>query len=296
MNKVLLVGNDINNINSRYSWDELINDLMDSANLKKKLSKKDKPFPMLYEEIYLNAARQNGLKELSIKKRIAANTQNLQPNEIHHRICQLGIEHILTTNYDLTLEKSLSLDPKKITNQGCVKENLYSLFRHHAADDQKIWHIHGSETSPQSITLGYEHYSGYLQQMRNYVAHGTKGVYKHIDFPPLAKRLRDKPFKSHSWVDIFFTHDIHILGLNLDFVEMHLWWLLTFRTRAMLQNRFKLTNTITYYYPKKYQEASQYKLDLLEVSGVRTVPIHLQGENRMAYYHRVIDEIEKGGR
>jgi len=165
MRTVLLIGNDINNATGNYSWDELIDGLINKANLSKIPNKKDKPFPLLYEEIYLNAARQNGFKEQSIKKFIASNTKNLDPNEIHERICRLSIGNILTTNYDLTFERTLGIEAKNVVNKGFIKESLYNLFRFHEANSTKIWHIHGSETTPKSITLGYEHYSGYLQQM-----------------------------------------------------------------------------------------------------------------------------------
>ncbi len=38
-----------------------------------------------------------------------------------------------------------------------------------------------------------------------------------------------------SWVDLFFTTDVHILGLGLGVVEMHLWWVLTYRARQMAE-------------------------------------------------------------
>lgn len=292
MSKVLLVGNDINNETGSYSWSELIDDIIEKVGLADKISKEGKPFPMLYEEIYLNAAK-NGVKESHIKSRIASNTRHLLPNEIHRRIVSLDADHILTTNYDLTLELCQVERRNSISNHGYIRENVYSLFRCHELGTKRIWHIHGSEVSPRSITLGYEHYGGYLQQMRNYVTSGTKGTYKKKDFLPLWRRIRDGKVEHHSWVDFFFTHDIHILGLNLDFVEMHLWWLLTYRSRAILERRFRVSNAITYYYPEKYQSALQYKLDLLQVNGVKVVPLLLRGNKRTLYYHRVLDEIEK---
>jgi hypothetical protein len=293
MGKVLLIGNDINNATSDYSWRDLIDGLITFSKIREKPDMANKPFPMLYEEIYLTAARQNGLKELEIKSFIASNTGYLEPNAIHEHVVSLEVENILTTNYDLTCEKCLSKNSGNLTNQGFIKETLYSLFRMHHLERKKIWHIHGSELLPRSITLGYEHYSGYLQQMRNYIASGAKGIYKNKDFSPIEQRLQSGPFNHYSWVDYFFTHDVHILGLNLDFVEMHLWWLLTYRARLLVEERISLTNKIYYYFPEQLMNSSRPKLQLFHVNGVETISFPIRRNDKMQYYKEILDHIEK---
>ena len=39
-----------------------------------------------------------------------------------------------------------------------------------------------------------------------------------------------------SWIDLFFTHDIYIVGLKLDTNEIDLWWLLTYRAYLYYSN------------------------------------------------------------
>lgn len=292
MEKVLLIGNDINNATSSYSWDDLLDGLISFAQLNNTPDNTNKPFPLLYEEIYLNSARLHGTDEITLKDFIASNTGKLEPNEIHRRIMGMDVKDIFTTNYDLTLEKCLNVSLKNISNRGFIRETLYSLFRLHQVDSKRIWHIHGSEVTPRSITLGYEHYSGYLQQMRNYVATGTRGTYKKKDFRPIKKRIEDGPLAYFSWVEFFFTHDIHILGLNLDFVEMHLWWLLTYRARAMVERRFPIRNSMYYYLPEQSVSDSRHKLELLEVNGVKSFPIKHKRSNKLDYYTKVLDYIE----
>jgi hypothetical protein len=292
MEKVLLIGNDINNATSSYSWDDLLNGLTSFARLKQTPNKINKPFPLLYEEIYLSSARLHGTEEVKLKEFIASNTGKLKPNEIHHRIMSMDVQDILTTNYDLTLEKCVGAELKNISNSGYIRETLYSLFRVHQLDNKRIWHIHGSEISPRSITLGYEHYSGYLQQMRNYVATGTKGTYKRNDFLPVAKRLANGPLDYFSWVEFFFTHDVHIIGLNLDFVEMHLWWLLTYRSRAKVEVLFPVKNSLFYYVPERFVDDSRHKLELLEVNGVKTIAISRKEGEKLNYYKKVLDHID----
>lgn len=292
--KALLIGNDINNATESYSWQDLINGLLEYAKIDRKLNQVNKPFPMLYEEIYLNSARLHKTPESRLKKFIASQTRKMKPNKLHKDILDLGIENILTTNYDLSFEKTAGLDIKKCRNKGFIKESLYNVFRYHQTEKNKIWHIHGSETVPKTITLGYEHYSGFLQQMRSYVATGTKGNYSKKDFLPMSKRIELNTVGQESWIDLFFTHDIYIFGLNLDFVEMHLWWLLTYRARAMVENRFPINNKIFYFYPKKYEKVSKHKLEMFNINGVETIPESLQGKHKLQYYERIIEKIKNG--
>lgn len=291
--KVLLVGNDINNASGSYSWSDLINRLLDFTKTDRGINKVNKPFPLLYEEIYLRSAAEFGTTESSIKKFIASETERLKPNPLHTAILDLGIENLLTTNYDLSFEKASGTDLKKCKNQGIIKENTYNLFRYHKTDHHKIWHIHGIETNPKSITLGYEHYSGYLQQMRNYTASGTNGTYKTKDFHSLIRRLKENTVLDESWVDFFFTKDIYIFGLNLDFVELHLWWLFTFRARAIVENRYAVRNRIVYFYPEGKEKESAHKLEMFKAVGIETIAEKSPLGNKMQYYSNIIDRIRK---
>lgn len=290
-NRVLLIGNDINNATSDYSWSNLLTDLISFAKIEVP-SMENKPFPMFYEEIYLSSARKYGTKESRLKMYIAAKARRLVPNEIHKEILDLGIKTILTTNYDLTLEEVIAKDTRKLKNTGFIKESLYSLFRKNTVNDIDFWHIHGSELTPQSITLGYEHYGGYLQQMRNYIVTGTKDNYKKKRFAPIQFRLKENGIAHESWIDYFFTHDIDIIGLNFDFVEMHLWWLLTYRARLKVTNSCEINNKIRYFYPKKYATQSKHKLELFKVNDVETIPIIMEGSDRIKYYKKVLKRIK----
>ncbi len=288
--KALFIGNDINNAAGGYSWSKLIDDLIQEFSPPGITIKKGtKPFPMLYEEIFLKSARVTGLKEKTLKSRIASNTKRLEANQIHEEILSLDISHIFTTNYDLTFQRLLGKG--EVKNSGKVREFTYSLFRKYEYASHVFWHIHGIETLPRSITLGYEHYSGYLQRMRTYVVNGLTKTYKNSDFPSLIKRVRYNKVTHDSWIDFFFTHDIHIVGFNFSLVEMHLWWLLVFRERARVQAKMDIDNNIYYYYPEKYEKSSREKLDLFETNGVKTVALPDYRTKPLQYYRNVISEI-----
>ena len=60
--------------------------------------------------------------------------------------------------------------------------------------------------------------------------------------------------EQESWINLMFTHDIHIVGLTLDVCEIDLWWLLTYRAQLFHSDpsiRKHLKNEITLYSNEK---------------------------------------------
>lgn len=291
----LLIGNGINNIISGNSWLDVLSSLGETYEIK--IDTNGKPFPLAYEEIYFNISNKNINKfsESKIKDSIASKIKLIQPNEIHKKIIDLECNNILTTNYDLAFEYCLdnNVRPENLKNEGIIKESKYNIFRHHKIKNKNIWHIHGALNNPSSIILGYEHYSGYLQSMRGYTATGSQ--YSNESFnEPLTKRLERNDI-GNSWIDDFFTKNVYILGLNLDFVEIDLWWLLTFRERNRITKKINLQHEVIYYIPRYYYEApaSKPKIDLLKSVGV--IINHEFGlvfkEKEKEYYLDVINDI-----
>lgn len=289
---VLLVGNGINNIRQDYRWKDLIDNLIEFIGATGQIRLDNKPFPLLYEEIFVEAVKASRNSERDIKEFIAREVSKLTPNEVHEQLAAMHLPHVLTTNYDFTLEKVMMQQTDELKNAGVIKENQYSLFRQHKIHQTHFWHIHGDANSPQSITLGYEHYSGYLQQMRNYIANGTGNAYKKT-FISLVRRLKQPLDGINSWVDLFFTHDVHIVGLTMDFIEIHLWWLLTFRQRIKLSNQVLVKNHIYYYFPSPMATAISHKLDLLRSAGVTPFSITYDEKNKVKYYAQIIRKIQK---
>jgi hypothetical protein len=310
---VLLLGNGINNVDEQCSWDDLIRDLVRFARLTR-LASKDKPFPLFYEEIYLSNLKANRVPEGKLKKFISEWVEgNINRSVLHERIMSTGFTDIITTNYDYTLENPSGPKDLKLKNKGIIKENLYSLFRHTEVNSTRIWHIHGEVNSPQTILLGFEHYSGQLQRIRNYVVTGTDDSYTLPIFPliakpPLAKarsKVKVKPAAkgkpdaesrlgsvgNDSWLDLMFTRDIHIVGLTLDFVESDLWWVITFRARMKLEKKLNIRNSIFYYYPSSYEHDIKPKLGLLSANEIECVPVD-QSPHKSAFYFTILDTIK----
>lgn len=283
----LLIGNDINNINNPYSWKSLLAEMISFCGLSPEtINFEQKPFPLLYEEIFLNAARKNNLKESELKQFIAQKVQSIEQNRIHQKIKALPVEHIMTTNYEFSLENT-----DQLKNKGIVRETRYSVFRHFETEGKKIWHLHGDANTPASINLGFEHYGGQLQQIRNYTVSGT--LYKNKSLPkiPLIRRITNDAIQLHSWIDLFFTTDIFILGLNLDFVETDLWWLITYRARSQQLEKVNIDNRIFYFIPEHKMEVSKAKLDLLRANGIEIIAI--DEEDKEIYYSIAIERIKE---
>jgi hypothetical protein len=266
---VLLVGNGPNRATGNKSWAALLNDVARSVGGTPVTDDdyKTKPFPMLYERLLLEARRNCRWSETRLKEEIAREAKAIETRDLHRAVMELPFDEVMTTNYDQALEigdRSLNQKPARPL---LVREQRYSLFRHVlTADGRRLWYIHGDRREPTSILLGYDQYSGFLQQMRLYVTAGVQ--YKNARAGPVF-RNRKRTSDQHSWVSRFFDADIWILGLGFDFVEIHLWWLLTYRARQHAVTRSS-TNTIRYIF--RPGEATA-KLTLLEAFNVELVPI-----------------------
>lgn len=283
----LLVGNDINNISPGISWSDLLTNIKAKYQLTG-LENGQKPFPMLYEEIFLNAIKMQQLNERELKTYISDSVSQIKQNEIHQLIRFLPTRNIITTNYEFSLE-----GPTAKVNTSLVRETTYSVFRRHETADKTFWHIHGDCDNPTSINLGYEHYCGQLQKMRDYVVNGTNYTSDTVFKAALIKRLKQKKnLKLQSWIDLFFTQDIHILGLSLDFVEIDLWWLLTYRARNKFYRKSNfIQNQLFYYTTKKWHQITVDKMQLLKANDVEIIVI--DESDKTKYYKKILKEIKK---
>lgn len=305
MAKVLFIGNGINNIGhaAAYTWKDLLDDLIafaarESGNraVRKIDLLSDKPFHLLYEEIIGTACRGPTPSEIQLKEFIASKASLLPTNDVYTRIGAMGLTDLITTNYEPLLAQACGGEPN-LPNNGVVKESAYGIFRHRVANGTRLWYIHGYAERPRSIILGYEQYSGMLQRMRDYVVTGPD--YEKFDRPPLTKRIQHGAgFQRESWIDLFLLEDVHILGFKLDYAEMDLWWLLTYRSRLMSKGKvtrtssvFRPRNSVYYYIPEKYVGDAKGKLELLAGVGVNVVKI--KSKDMLQYYQRALGRIEK---
>ena len=55
---VVFVGNGVNNLKNDYKWENLIEDLIQHIGATGQINTNGKPFPLLYEEIWVKAIRE----------------------------------------------------------------------------------------------------------------------------------------------------------------------------------------------------------------------------------------------
>lgn len=230
---VLFIGNGVNRQDKdQHSWEHLVRGIADRAGAKHAADNlKEKPFSLVYEAICAESSRQKKekLTEFEIKTIVGKQISNIEPNDLHEDMAELGIENIITTNYDYTLEKAFCGELGKRANS--KRESMYSAHRARIAGSKKIWHIHGEASSPNTICLGHDHYSGYLAKIHDLISN-WKG---HDRETPIAKRLESRE-PVDSWWKLFVSRRVDILGFGFDYSEIDLWWLLGWRARKLLRS------------------------------------------------------------
>lgn len=255
MQAALLIGNGLNKCyDDSIDWGKLLKTIAHEYQVR--FNDKN-PFPLEFEsivsQILIKDDQAAGDVYDEVKSRIADMVCSQTPtqNSLHRLFTSdIPADHILTTNYDYMLERAF-LGKEKL--EACEqnkqdkqdkqdKEEIkYSLHRFKTYLNKTFYHIHGEANKAKTLCLGYEHYAGYLSKMREYLK--AK--------PVVADRVSgiELPEK-RSWVNLFFTHDIYIVGLKLDTNEIDLWWLLTYRAylyysndselRSIMKNRIKI--------------------------------------------------------
>ena len=291
--QALLIGNSINQLGAHISWTKMLEDIVKKMGKRNTFSFSHKPYPLLYEEIFTRGARYAGFNEKSIREEVEKGTNQIAVNNYHRQLMDLPFENILTTNYDYCLEKSIA----ETFTKDKENEKKYSLFRKRMINNNKsVWHIHGEVNYKQSIMLGYEHYMGAVQKMRNYLTSHIE-VKRQILNDKTGKTESTKlqwksPFKKgivkfeneeyYSWIDIFLRDDIHIVGFGLKFEEVDLWWLISYRNRRMIEKDMQCGKLYYYYFDKgNDDDEGKAKLDMLKILGVENIKIDLnriQGE------------------
>jgi hypothetical protein len=277
MNNTILFGNGINRLTpSNISWDELLIRLKGE----RKFNNGALPNTMIYERIILEKPNKNQKiveSESLTKFEIAELMSGIQPNKQYLELFNLDANHYLTTNYDYGFLNSVKDFNKDYESVDLSTEEVYSIRRERKIKNEveliekHIWHIHGEILKPSSIMLGLDHYCGSIGKIDSYI----KGGYsyskngKRVKEESIETKFSENKFNCSSWIELFFTSNIHIVGLGLDFSEIDLWWILN--KRARLKNG-KLHNVIQneiYFYCDWISEEKAGLLESLNVTIVR---------------------------
>ncbi len=270
MKNTVLFGNGLNRISKKpVSWSKLL----DKLKADRQFEDNELPNTMVYERIFLEKHKPKANEqadELKIKQIISNTMRNQGSNELFELLAKKKIENYLTTNYDYTFEKAIKLEPNKLST-----EEIYSLRRKRSYKTKgrikRLWNIHGEIDHPKSIMLGLDHYVGSVSKIDSYV----KGRYKHtvggksISVLPMVDKIQGNKFCHTSWIDFFFSSNIHIIGFSLDYSETDIWWLLNKRARYAVECKVK--NKIYFYTcnisPEKKGLLESFNVEVIEVKN-----------------------------
>lgn len=256
MDKTLLIGNGINRAEEcGPSWDSLIEEIRPpSLRLATDEGEEQIPQPIQFEMIGsyegLRLGRRRGDSYSGLKKKIASKLEDatFRPGELHRMVFDTDAANIITTNYDYCLEKaSGDWDGSKATKWN--SQQKYLLGSTGTAKGVRFFHAHGIQNVPSSICIGYEHYMGYIQHIRDALVKSKAGE-SGVEEPLVFRILRGEGvFDGAQWPLLLFSTDVAIVGLGLSFSEVDLWWLLTLRSALFSGSgqRGEIRNNITYY-------------------------------------------------
>ncbi len=298
MDKTLLFGNGLNQLTTGLiSW----KDLLDKIKKKNKFDDLELPNTMIYERILLERPKlANGIfaVEGDIKSEIAEQMQNIPTNEYYEMVYILGFKNYLTTNYDYSLNKKLI--ELGFFSKNNSTEDIYSIRRNtsilNKAEKEvcKIWNIHGEVDRPPSIMLGLDHYCGSIGKLDAYL----KGTYEFqenknpVRVNSITDKIKRREYDRHSWVELFFNTDIHILGLSLEYSETDLWWILNKRARIMNDKKTSvhISNQI-FYYSTSIEPEKEGVLKSFNVNVLKTPNPNPKTFNWKKYYRDTIEKI-----
>lgn len=251
MSTCIMLGNGINRcLFSNNSWGDILEELaiQYKVDINKNIS-----FPMQFENIVNQILKKSKSPSdqiyTDLKHKIIDHIKSLElPLNSLYLDFVNNADDIITTNYDYLIEQNLNKAGWQV-NFTTVANNKYNINNYNSVGDKKIYHIHGDIQHAQSICLGYEHYAGTLQHLREKIV--TKNKVNEISKPAIIWHLEKQNSKIDSWATKFFTDNIHIVGFGLSQSEIDIWWLITYRAYLCYSNRFNaknlIKNNITYH-------------------------------------------------
>jgi len=278
-NKIaFLFGNGINRTNDsakdKYEWSNLLEDLNRKFCNSEINNIKKKEFPFVYDEI---VNTNQFIEDKEVKEYIKNGLSKLEANSRYSDFKNLKCDEILTTNYDYLFERCLEenwVRPKFISTQ----EKLYSLNRFQNSANKRIWHIHGEQAMKTSILLGFRHYINYSAALK------LRTQNKIAVMKGKSKELID------SWVDLFFTHNIYIVGQGLKFTEYPLWWLLAYRKYKIKNDkRLGIINEIKYVVPSFSLKSNSNLVETLKAYDVTLLPVNVDDKDYDGFYKAVLN-------
>ena len=265
----------VNTIEDRYKWENLLNDLNEWFANNRVSNIKDKPFPMVYDEIVNYSLRNGNSNESYVKSFIKSKIDKIRPNNRYSILERVRNSEILTTNYDYLIENALDYNWKRSPINRL--EYYYSIYRYQQTSSSKVWHIHGEQADSRSLLLGFRHYINYASKVKSRAELFLNGL------------KNDTEHNNPSWVELFFTHNINIIGLGMSYTEYPLWWLLAYRNQKMISDpNIIINNKINFFIPSFSERKNSNLIDLLKAYSVNCKVIKVSDKDYDGFYEKVL--------
>ena len=247
----LLIGNGLNQcLEGGLPWGDLLRQVAENFNVE---YRSDIPMPLEFERL-INVHLQNNPSDAAdiynrVKQDVAdlVKTAEFPKDAIHHELAKLKFDSIITTNYDLFLEYIWDEKFESHIHKGVAGNSTKYLSKSVGRIGEiDFFHAHGCVAVPTTICLGYEHYMGTVQTIRSKINGGARSA----GIKNIVAVLCGKQEAANTWMEKFYTTDVHIIGFGLYECEADFWWLLTHRASMYYANeggQNLIRNTITYY-------------------------------------------------
>ena len=180
MKQTILFGNGINRVcNEEFEWSNVLKKIRGiSSPLKDSV-----PYTFQYEDILISKSSVGDFSsnEQFIKQKVIKYLNERQTagnSEIYEQLFSIPADYFLTTNYDLAYQTALQNNGFSLRDSN-NNELAYSMRRWSKWEDQEkrrqlqIWQIHGTINAKDSIMLGFDHYSGNISRLYNYLHNGA---------------------------------------------------------------------------------------------------------------------------
>lgn len=284
MEATILYGNGLNLLSQpKKTWTKLLKELFKKYG--NDLIPDHKPYPMVYEELFLRNVLLKLKDEKDVKNEVIKFVAQNKVNEFYKMLSEFGLKNYLTTNYDFTLEEQFKTEGYEWKYNG--KENKYSVFTYMEIEgtDTKVWHIHGNAVKVNTIQLGFDQYCAATRKVIAYTIGELE--FENQKIRTIIDKLKDYQFDTLSWIELFFTTDIHIIGLSMDYSETDLWWLLERRARYI---KWKSVNRNKIYYYDILSKDSKSKEQLMTAFGVEYIPFKNENKKDWSNVYKTIFE------
>jgi len=284
------IGNGLNRAMDNTAWVDMLEELREKYDVEAATTCNN--LPLEFERIYLDALnRKRVSKTYELKSDVVHFLPRVKELSLHQEFLALPVNDILTTNYDYYIEKAIDPNFNYKKSKSFTKERKHSLYRKVSVNGKNVWHIHGEAGRPASVCLGYDQYGTYLSRVVEALTTPNSEISGKR--PYLRYFFENNLEEDGMWLTKFFTHDLFIFGLSMSFIEIELWWLLSYRRRFMLENpQYGIDNKIYYFYVVSKGNCDDEQISLLESMGIELRPVQLIRNNWVRLYRKVLSEIQ----